>query len=133
MTPNFSALRMLARDRRALTRASLAAATLFFTAIAVYFALASNARHVRIQEDNRRISLRESAPSPSSLSLDAFSATWAAKRSSAAEQSRLEWAVRDTADLRQSLLALDATRLAVQRISVTKRESDFTVTAEVMP
>jgi hypothetical protein len=132
MNVNFSTLRSLASDRRTLTRASLVASTLVFIALALYFALASNTRHLSIQDESRRVGWREVTSSPTTLSVDAFVATWGAKRVSAAEQSRLEWIARDSADLRQSLLALDATRVGVQRISVTKRESDFAVTAEVM-
>jgi hypothetical protein len=133
MNVDFSAIRALANDRRALRRSALATATLIFAMLAMYLAFASNAKQTRAQDANQRSAWNALASSNTALPLDNFISTWAAKRSSNAEQTSLNWIVRDTRDLRQSLLALDATRVVVQRISVTKRDADFTVSAEVAP
>jgi hypothetical protein len=133
MNLDFTTIRAFANDRRALRRTALAAATLVFTMLAMYLAFASNAKQTRAQDANQRGAWNTVAISNAALPLDNFVSTWAAKRSSNAEQTSLNWIVRDTRDLRQSLLALDATRVVVQRISVTKRDADFTVSAEVAP
>jgi hypothetical protein len=133
MNFDLSAIRPLTRDRRALTRIILAAATLLFTLIALYLAFAGNARHERLQDVNQRSAWNRVTASNATVSLENFIVTWAAKRSSNAEQASISWIVRDGRDLRQSLLALDATRVAVQRINVTKLNTDFTVSAEVAP
>jgi hypothetical protein len=131
MSARFAFLQTLERDRRLRARILLAIATLLFTVIAAYFYVTGSARIAAANDTKQRNAWSVASSSAPTITLENFLSTWGAKRSSNAEQTSINWQVRDTVDLRNSLLALDATRVAAQRISVTKRETDYAVVTEV--
>jgi hypothetical protein len=131
MSASFAFLQTLGQDRRLRSRILLAIATALFTLVAIYFYVSGNARIEVANNAKQRNGWGAASSVTSTVTIENFLSTWGAKRSSNSEQTSINWLVRDTVDLRNSLLALDATRIAVQRISVTKREADYAVVAEV--
>jgi hypothetical protein len=118
--------------RRDLMRWIYAALIVLFAAISVFTYRAAERKHRDLAAANDASAWRQSgAVATASLSLDAFVSTWGAQRTKNSTQTTLTWSVRDTRDLRASLLALDATKASTQRIDVTRREAGFTIVAEI--
>jgi hypothetical protein len=121
-------------DRRAVVRIAYLVAIVLFAAVAAFAFHASEQRRAELFATHSGASWKQAGPvSEPAASSDAFIATWRAVRADNAGQRTLSWSVRDTRDLRASLLALDATKVAVQRIDVVRRDASFTVVAEVAP
>jgi hypothetical protein len=120
-------------DRRSATRYSLAIAIVLLSLLSfVVYNVAESKRQLVSSANNSAAWNATTAKVPAeSLTLNAFSATWAAQRATNGGQATLAWSARDARDLRASLLALDATKQRVQRIDVVRRESGFTITAEI--
>jgi hypothetical protein len=119
-------------DRRAIVRSALVCATILLAAIAYYFQNAATARIVANQAAKDRDAWQTMSAS-NNASLDAFVAIWSAQRAKSAEQTTVNWVVRDARDLRASLLAWDATKSATQRVTVSKRDSGYAVNVETAP
>ncbi len=128
-----ASLESIMGNRRLRSRILLAFATVFLTALAFYFYAAGSTRIANASDASVRNAWHSTSNASPSITPESFLSTWGAKRSSNAEQTTLSWLARDTRDLQQSLLALDATRVVVQRISVTKRDAEFNVVAEITP
>jgi hypothetical protein len=120
-------------DRRTVRRVALVVATTLLALAAFYLHSLASARHANARDAATRAAWQSSGNTAAAISLDAFVATWAAQRAKSAEQTTLSWSVRDARDLRASLLALDATRIAVQRVNVNKRDNGYSVSVEASP
>jgi hypothetical protein len=120
-------------DRRVVRRIALVVVTALFTLLAFYLHSLASAHHASARDAASRAAWQSSGNTAAAISLDAFVATWAAQRAKSAEQTTLSWSVRDARDLRASLLALDATRVAVQRVNVNKRDNGYSVSVEASP
>jgi hypothetical protein len=131
MSTRLAFLQTFGQDRRLRSRILLTIATLLFTLVAAYFYVTGSARIAAANDAKQRNAWSSASSATPTVTVENFLSTWGAKRSSNAEQASINWLVRDTVDLRNSLLALDATRVTVQRISVTRREADYAVVAEV--
>ncbi len=128
-----SGVRAGAPSPRTLRRVAMSVATMVLAALSIYFHARTSAQHASVRSATERSALNVAAPGASASSMESFVATWAAQRATTAEQTTLNWAVRDARDLRASLLALDATSANVQRVSVAKRDSGYTISVEALP
>lgn len=123
--------RLLRTDRRAATRIALVVATVLATVIAIALTLSHETRLTASTSISRTAPIASTA-SPA-LSLEQFAATWRASVNRSAEQITLSWSANDSRDLRASLIALDTTGPKSPRITVTRRDTSFIVSAELTP
>lgn len=130
-------LRFTVHDQRRSTQIFCAVAIIVFTAISVIvFRAVENKQGDGIATERAAASQQSGRITTGALTIDRFTATWSAQRAQAGNRATaltLSWRVRDLRDLRASLLALDATKLAVQRIDIARRDAHFAVVAEVAP
>jgi hypothetical protein len=130
-----SALRRFAAtiDRRTLRRALLAFAIVLCIGVSIAL-VRSNAALAQARSDNANTQgWRNASRALPTATIESVVATWSMRRETNADSSSLNWTVADVTDLRASLLALDAVPLKLQKISIGKRDSGFTITAELLP
>jgi hypothetical protein len=120
-------------DKRTLRRIALLAATLIAVVGTLLLLRAVSSFNVSRVDQTIAQAWQTSGSTSAKRSIDAVAVQWGMQRQKSADQNALAWSVADMRDLRASLLALDSTQTRIQKISVTKRDAGFAVTAELGP